>query len=197
MNGLFVKENKQNQYLNQKLIVMNRNSLLILLVIVAFAISCSKEEADLRMPEFEVPVVTGFHMRDEAAQPMGSIGIPNVKLGHPSGNWDSEYFITFFPNPAINRGTVYMKSPDEYDVKKVWLTRAVFKPPFSIPDIDTDGMNNFIAGGTPLIQAETTDDHLFLNLTDLSSGYYRLYVSVNGHLFYDNIVIDKNFIPYY
>lgn len=175
---------------------MNRNSLWIIGVLVAFALGCSKEEADLRIPEFEIPVVTGFRMRDEAGAFMGSIGIPNVKLGHPSDDWNSDYFINFFPNPAINRGTVYMKSPGEYDVKKVWLTRAVFKAPFDIPGISTDGMNNFIAGGTPLIQAETTDDQLFLNLTDLSSGYYRLYVSVNDHLFYDNIVIDKDFIPY-
>lgn len=176
---------------------MSRNLLLILLVLVVFSLGCSKEEAELRLPEFEVPVVTGFHMRDEAGIFMGSIGLPNVKLGHPSGNWDAEYFINFFPNPAINRGNIYMKSPNEYDVRKVWLTRAVFKPPYDAPGIATDGMNNFIASGFPLIQAETTEDHLSLNLTDLPSGYYRLYVSVNGLLFYDNIVIDKNFIPYY
>lgn len=196
MYRLFAKENKQNQYLNQKLIVMNRNSLLILLVILVLSSGCSKEEAELRMPEFEVPVVTGFRMRDEAGIFMGSIGIPNVKLGHPTGDWNSEYFITFFPNPAMNQGTVYMKSPGEYDVKKVWLTRAVFRPPFDTPGIATDGMNNFIAGGAPLLQGETTNQNLLLNLTHLPSGYYRLYISVNGHLFYDNIVIDKNFIPY-
>ncbi|TVQ06952.1 MAG: hypothetical protein EA361_18965 [Bacteroidetes bacterium] len=176
---------------------MSRNSLLILLVLVVFSLGCSKEEAELRLPEFEVPVVTGYHMRDEAAQPMGAIGLPNVKLGHPSGDWNCDYFISFFPNPAINFGSIHMKSPNANHIKKVWITRAVFRPPYATPVIATDGMNNFIAGGFPLIQAETTDDRLFLNLTELPSGYYRLYVSVNGHLFYDNIVIDKNFIPYY
>jgi hypothetical protein len=176
---------------------MNRISLLIILASLSIAPGCNKEQADLRMPEFEVPVITGYLVRDEAAQHQGNIGQPNVNLGHPSGNWDSEYFITFFPNPAINRGTIYMKSPNEYDVKKVWLTQAVFRPPYSIPGISTDGMNNFIAGGAPLLQVEVTERNLMLDLTDIPTGYYRLYVSVNGHVFYDNIVIDKNFIPYF
>lgn len=172
---------------------MNRKTVIILCAIVAFVTGCSKEEAELRLPGFEVPVVTGYYLRDEVAISRGYVGVPNVKPGTHSDYSQSTYFITFFPNPARNSGTIHLKSPNDYDVKKFWITQAIYSSPISIPGASVDGMNNIIAGGAPLIQGETTDKNIYLDLTDLPSGYYRLYVSVNDHLFYDNIVIDKNY----
>lgn len=48
---------------------------------ILITLSCSKAETDIRLAEFDTPVLTGFELRDEQGSPMGVIGTPNIKLG--------------------------------------------------------------------------------------------------------------------
>jgi hypothetical protein len=170
-----------------------------LVVFITFIfIGCTKEEADFRLPQFEVPVIHGYFARDAAGSHMGIYGYdrPNVNLGDHSDFRQARYFFMFFPNPTHNSVGIYAKSPDESEVKKLWITRAVLRPPFDVGTVWADDKNNFIAGGAPLLQREFTGENIYLDLTDLPNGYYRIYVKINNLLLYDNLVIDRTFNPY-
>jgi hypothetical protein len=181
-----------------KHLFMTKTKLLFLFSALIFITGCTKEEADFRDGGFEIPVIHGYHARDETGNSQGryGYGIPNVKLGDDANFWDSRFFLTIFPNPIHNFLTVMMKTPDVNDVKKLWISRAIMRPPFEYGTILTDDKNNFIAGGSPLLQVEFTGDSAFLDLTALPNGYYRVYVEVNGEVFYDNLVVDRDYIPF-
>jgi hypothetical protein len=177
---------------------MSKSYLTALLFALISVFGCTKEEADFRVPEFEIPVIHGYFARDINGNGMGAFGYakPNVNLGDKSSLHDSNYYIIAFPNPMHDFLNVITKSPDENEVKKLWITRAILRPPFDNGTVLTDSWNNFVAGGSPLLQVEFTQKNVFLDLTELANGYYRVYLKVNDLLLYDNLVIDREFSPY-
>lgn len=168
------------------------------LIILMIASGCSKEENDFRYPELGVPVIHGFWLRDEVGITMGSLGYstPNVKLGDQSDDFSSPFFFYFYPNPIHNFLSIYSKIPSGDLPRKFWITHALFRPPGFTAIPQMDGMGNMVAGGFPLVYGEFTGNHMFLNLSELPDGYYRVYLKVQGQIFYDNLVIDRNFNPY-
>ena len=71
---------------------MNRLKFLFISAIISLTLGCSKEEADIRLSEFEIPVITGYELRDEQGVTKGTYGIPNIKLGNGSNSHNSNFF---------------------------------------------------------------------------------------------------------
>jgi len=177
---------------------MIRACLGILIFALVAVSGCTKEEADFRIADFATPFIHGYFARDEAGNPMGVYGYaqPNVNLGDKSSFYESNYYVTIFPNPTHNYLSVYTKSPEPNQMKKLWITPAILRPPFENGAVLTDSWNNFVAGGYPLLQLKFMENNAYLDLTDLPNGYYRLYLKVNDQLLFDNLVIDREFRPY-
>lgn len=171
--------------------------LLPLVCCIVLLQSCAKEEAELRLPGFEVPVVHGFYVRNEAGIEMGWLGYakPNVNTGINDGV-GGIYNCVFFPNPSSNFATLYVQTPADQELKKIWITRAIFHDPLFPLDLATYGGVLMVAGGVPLLQGETYENNLFLDMTGFPDGYYRIYIKVGEHLFYDNVVVDRSFLHY-
>ncbi len=153
--------------------------------------SCTKDEADLRTSSFETPVVKGFIMRDPNGWIIGNIGNPNVKIGDPPNGTNSSFSVEVYPNPAVNLCHVHIISPNEDEIKQVWLTRATASDQL-YNSAGILNMNALKIGGYPLFQALVSDDDVGLDLSKLEDGFYRVYVKMGGLLFYDNLVIYKN-----
>lgn len=165
-----------------------------ILFLIMFS-GCTKEDAEIRFPQFEVPQFKGYYAHNEAGNYMGRYGMPNVNLGDQDTWENSRYHILMFPNPAHNRSTVFIKSPVQNQEKKLWLTRAIPTLPFEPTIVESDTWNNFVAGGAPLLQGEFTQREAYLDISALPDGYYRLYVEMDGLIFYDNLLIDRSFRP--
>ncbi|MBW6478133.1 MAG: hypothetical protein K0B37_01815 [Bacteroidales bacterium] len=176
---------------------MRRLAVLILVIISGLFTACSEKESKMEEPDELLPVINGYFARNEAGESMGIIGNmnPNVNLGTNTNLVDSDYFITFFPNPAINFASVYMKSPGQDEIKKIWIVPAVFDPEYEPSDDETYEPEINILNEIAVLQTETTMHTVFFDLTELQSGYYRIYVEVAEYILYDNIVIDKDFNP--
>jgi hypothetical protein len=164
--------------------------LLYPLLFLIFLGGCSEDEM---IPDtgLEVPVIHGYYARSEAGYSMGIYGYstPNVKLGNQSNDFmQSEYAFITFPNPAHNIYQVMINTPGQEEIKKIWLVQAVMRDPFQIPAVASDGNSNMIVN-SPLVQITTRQNHALLDVTNLPEGYYRIYVKVNNHLLYDNLVI--------
>ena len=180
--------------------MMEKKSLICLLCALVFISGCTKEEADLRIPEFEIPVIHGYYVRDAYGSIIGAYGYgePNVRLSDAPDYMQSNNYLLMYPNPPIsNILNVHTKSPSSSKVKKLWITHAVLRPPFDSGIVPQDGWNNFVAGGAPLFEVEFTQDDIRLDLTELLDGYYRVYVKIDNYLLYDNLVVNRRFYPYY
>ncbi|MFN2396142.1 MAG: hypothetical protein ABR597_10690 [Bacteroidales bacterium] len=174
---------------------MKRFAVLILFALSGLLMACTDKEPNTEEPNELLPVINGYYARNEAGEPMGIMGNmnPNVNLGTNTDHMNSDYFITFFPNPAINYASVYMKSPDPDETKKIWIVPAVFDPEFEPSDDEMNEQNIQNINEISVFQTETTGNTFFIDLTELQSDYYRIYVEVGDHLLYDNIVIDKDY----
>jgi hypothetical protein len=106
---------------------------------------------------------------------------PNVKTGTQNTYHDSDYFIIFFPNLAINFASIHLKSPDPDETKKVWIVPAIYQADYEPTHDKTDELDIVIINGISVFHSETTGNQLFLDLTTLPSDYYRLYVEVGGN----------------
>lgn len=147
-------------------------------------VSCNKDDYELRLSDFNFPVVTGFYLRSDFGDLVGIIGTPNVN----NGDFNSEYALRFSPNPASEYCYIHTKSPASMTLKKIWITHAQFN--VQIPNYSFDiGATNLKAGGMPLIQAEFIEDSYPIDLSLLDEGYYRIYLKIDDLLLYDNLII--------
>jgi len=168
------------------------NNLKILIIsILLLTLGCSKDDSDVSLSEFEIPIITGYELRTIQGQKISNYGIPNIKLGNESNNYDSEYFFISYPNPCKNRCSVYIKSPDTNTTKYVWIVQAQYRDYNS--NISTElGSNIMHVGGVPLIETETTYENISFDVSSLSEGYYRIYLKIDDLILYDNLVITNN-----
>jgi hypothetical protein len=171
--------------------MMKKSGLFILLILLIFTSGCNKEKAEYRLSDFDIPVITGYYLRDEQGIPMRTIGTPNVRLGNESNDFTSDYYLMQYPNPCDKSCVLNIKSPSGQSIKKVWVVQASYfdQMPGSENELNMISLNT---GGAPLLQAETTSRYLKLDLTSFKTGYYRVYVKIDDQILYDNLVINKS-----
>ena len=168
-----------------------KSRITIFIILLLTISACTKDEPYFRLSSFEAPIVTGYYMRDLIGRPIGTIGVPNIKLGNKSNSPGSEYFMEAYPNPCINFCSIAINTPDGGETKKIWLTRANASDEFANSSQFLN-MNNINIGGSPIYQLEFTGNHLALDLSKFDDGYYRIYLKINEITLYDNLVIYKN-----
>lgn len=158
------------------------------IVITTILFSCSKNSAGFRLSNFETPIITGYEERDSNGSLIWQWGIPNIKTSISLSPEEKQYIFAIFPNPCKNTCQIYVKSLSLNSIKKLWIVKAIadsesFTSPIAL------GMNNFEIGGSPVFQLEFTQEHLSVDINNLDEGFYRIYVKVDNHILYDNIVI--------
>ena len=164
---------------------------LLFMGIILITLSCSKEESDIRLSEFDAPIITGFEERDEQSNVIRAIGNPNVKLGNESNDYTSDYFFTSYPNPSRNSFQVSIKTPNPNSTQRVWIVQAQYYEN-GTSTANIGGTTLLDVGGDPLIQYEGILNNLELDVSGLSEGYYRIYLQVDDLILYDNLVITNN-----
>ncbi|MBI9037989.1 MAG: hypothetical protein JEY97_07645 [Bacteroidales bacterium] len=162
----------------------------IYFILLSLIFSCTKDEPDLRLSDYEIPKIEGYYVRLPDGSSIGQVGTPNIKQGNGSNYFNSEYFFVFYPNPTNRTCCVHVKSPSIQETKKLWITQARYVNQLPNSSVDL-GMINLDVGGAPLIQKVFNSDHIAIDLRSLAQGYYRIYLKVGEHIYYDNLVIDK------
>lgn len=168
---------------------MKMSRLLILFITVVIVCGCTKENADIRLPDPGTPVVTGYYQRDLLGFDIAAIGNPNVNL-HDSNDYLNQTSFFTYPNPSEGWISISIESPEENGRKLLWITPAMWNDQLSDDQIGLNAIN-VVVGGSPIFQAEFFSDYLAIDLSSLNDGYYRIYLKVNDCLLYDNLVINK------
>jgi len=95
-----------------------------------------------------------------------------------------------FPNPAENSCTITLLPFSDGVNKKLWLTPAEFEKPIPENAIYL-GMDNIKVGGMTVYHNEFKADAIRINLSSIEEGYYRLYLKIEGEIFYDNLIVSR------
>ena len=163
---------------------------LSILILIQLLSSCTKENTEFRMADFNIPIITGYYLRDVYGDYIGRVGYPNIKLGDKSNYSNSEYFLAFYPNPCNEHIGIHIESPVNSSTKKLWITPAIFDERTTNSSIYLN-CANIVVEGYPVYQTELDNNTTFLSLENIENGYYRIYLKIDDILLYDNLVIVK------
>ena len=159
---------------------------LTLLIIILFSIiSCSSDNEDNNTKSgTDIKLVTGINIRNsEFSQP--------IQLGNPNILTNNQFII--YPNPTL--GLLRLKSNS--DISDVWIIPAKANKSYQKTDftaILTSEMYNetLITSNAEMEITDLTTTNLTINLNELNYGYYRVFVKINGKIYWDNIYFQDN-----
>ena len=169
-----------------------RIPILVFISTICLLYSCTKETADLRSSDFEIPIVEGYYVRDPMANIIGMAGNPNVRLVYnPNPALSTRaYSLIVYPNPCKEICAIAVVTQTGNEPKKIWITKAAVSEQFAKSSIDLNMVNMYV-GGSPVKQFETDSDNIHIDTSTFDEGYYRVYIKVGDVLLYDNLVVYK------
>ena len=134
---------------------MNKIRIVVLVLFLSMQ-SCTKEDADFRMAQFETPIITGFKFLDNAGHSLGTYGIPNVKT---SNNLAREREIGFYayPNPSIGTFRLNIITQNYSSPYYIWLVQAKYEDNISYTPPYIANALYLKAGAAPVLQLETRE----------------------------------------
>jgi hypothetical protein len=147
--------------------------------------SCSNDdENNNSTTETNIELVTGINIRDSGSSASIQLGNPNVLTNNQ--------FIAY-PNPPA--GALSLSASE--NISDVWITPANAEKLYQQTDFNSILNSNLYAESLIESNAEMefinlNSTNLVLNLENLTSGYYRVFVKINGTLYWDNIYIPES-----
>lgn len=168
---------------------MKHLQFLFFLILTLLLVRCSDDEdVSVKPSPLDLPVITGFQVRDYNGSVRSSYGSPNIKLRDRSEESGSTLYFSVYPNPVEKYCSVYTDIPNNNAERHLWIVPAIYQgdEPPSYSDM---GMINFSAEGTPVIDITFTTEYYRLNLSDLETGFYKVYLEVGNSILNDNLVI--------
>jgi len=148
-------------------------------------ISCSNDdENNSSTSETDIELVTGVNIRNSEFSAPTQLGNPNV--------FTNNQFIAY-PNPPA--GALSLLASE--NISDVWITTANAEKihqqtdfnSFLNSDLYTESA---IELNTEMEFMDLNSTNLVLNLENLTSGYYRVFVKINENLYWDNIYIPES-----
>ena len=147
--------------------------------------SCSNDdENNISTTETNIELVTGINIRDSGSS-------ASIQLGNPNVLTDNQFIA--YPNPPA--GALSLSASE--NISDVWITPANAEKLYLQADFNSILNSDLYAESLIESNAEMefinlNSTNLVLNLENLTSGYYRVFVKINGTLYWDNIYIPES-----
>mgnify|MGYP001280564072 FL=1 len=149
--------------------------------------SCSGNEDNLSLKsETDILLVTGIILRDNQGQYNGKLGNPNV---FGSNN------LSIAPNPVRDR--LYISCLDsKCTLSDVWFVPAVAEKVYQLTDFNSLLNSSLYEESQIESNAELTfknkdKRNMYLNIESLKAGYYKVFVKINGIVYWENIFVHR------
>lgn len=158
-----------------------------IILAILILISCSNDdENNNSSAETDIELVAGVYLRSSEFSTVIQLGNPNV--------FTDNQFIAY-PNPPI--GSIILSAP--VDMSDIWVVPANAEKTYQETDFNSilnsdlyDEAQIKLNSEIELLDLNFTT--ISLNLENLTSGYYKVFVKINGKLYWDNIYVpDSNF----
>ena len=157
----------------------------LLLSWLFLCIACSNDDSDTNANAQNIQWVTGVQLVQSGGSPPVVAGNPNVV---------SQKILTF-PNPAI--GSFFVDISLSETISGVWVRPGIATKSFDSVDFSevlrpTLYEKSEIEANAILSFPNTNTSNLLVDVSDLDSGYYRVFVEINGEFYWDNIFVANN-----
>jgi len=157
--------------------------LITILTLILIA-SCGNDEdnSDL-MSETDIELVTGINLRDSNGYALMQLGNPNILNDQ----------IIISPNPPT--GIVSIKTSDK--LTDIWIVPAKAEKIYKSTNFNII-LNSELYSESEIesysdLEFKNLDaNNMTLDLRSLKSGYYKVFVKINGNIFWDNLFISKD-----
>lgn len=155
---------------------------ILILFIATLLLSCSNDDSN-SFNETDLNLVTGLNITNTGYSVEMQLGNPNV-LNDP---------LVVYPNPP-NR-IIAIKSFEE--MTDIWLVPAKAQKIFQTTDFNNILSSELyteseIDSNSKLKFLSLNSTNIQLNLQNLSSGYYKVFVKINEKIYWENIYVPND-----
>ncbi|GGZ76179.1 hypothetical protein [Algibacter mikhailovii] len=158
-----------------------------LIITLISIVSCSSDNESSNSKirtDFDIDIVSGINIRNSDLATPTQLGNPNI--------FTDERFIVY-PNPTL--GMLALKS--NFDISDIYIISAQATKSYQQTDftsiLTSESYNeSVIASNAEIKITDLTATNLNINLNELSHGYYKVFVKINGKLYWDNIYFQDN-----
>ena len=149
--------------------------------------SCSGNEDNLSLKSAtDILLVTGINLKDNQ-------GHNNVSLGNPNvfGPW----ILKIYPNPVRDR--LYISCRDsKCTLSDVWVISAIADKIYQVTDFNLLLNSNTyeesqIESNAELKFKNIDKPNMYFNAESLKEGYYKVFVKINGIVYWENILVNR------
>ncbi|MCR4030577.1 MULTISPECIES: hypothetical protein [Flavobacterium] len=154
----------------------------LLILISILAISCSNDDTP-KTDKTSINLVTGINFRSTT----DDLGL---KLGNPNVLIKNNFLI--YPNPARNNNYLYIST--QGNITGVWFVPA--KPEKIYQDVQFSTIlksdlysEQSIASNATLSYNDLPANTTKLDITTLTTGYYKIFVKIGGTIHWDNLYV--------
>jgi hypothetical protein len=154
-----------------------KKSLFIVLSILT--LSCNNEETSNQSNNKDLKLVTGINLRQNFDDPPVKLGNPNVLVNNK---------FSIYPNPAQNMVSILAQD----NVTDVWLVPATPEKIYQSVNFSSILTNNLFSeqsiNSNSIISVNSqSSNNLMINLETLEKGYYKVFVKIDGVIYWDNL----------
>lgn len=153
--------------------------------ILVLITSCTKNNEKNKELEDKTAVITGYFFRDDTGNPIGYSGNPNTKLTQSDNPHWSDIRIECYPNPCNIGFWVSANNLDDDISKRIVITEATFNTNATPTEESIESLDDL--GVEKLLDSVTIDKNYFIDISSFDDGYYRVYIEIEGEIFYDNL----------
>lgn len=163
-----------------------------------FLLAC-QDEAVLHAPELSTPTVTGLRFMDRSGSIILDWGTPNNNIKSISAKC-GQIYLSVFPNPAVGIFSIRHTAYDCDAVTDIWVTSARLSTDQTPEQLNFANANLARPGGfliktlakheslqKGIITWDSTDDRG----NKVPSGFYRIYVRIDGKLLWQDILLAR------
>ncbi len=154
-----------------------KKSLFIVLSILT--LSCNNDETSNQSNNKDLKLVTGINLRQNFDDPPLKLGNPNVLVNNK---------FAIYPNPAQNMVSILAQD----NVTDVWLVPATPEKIYQSVNFSSILTNNLfseqsISSNSIISVNSQSSNNLMINLETLEKGYYKVFVKIDGVIYWDNL----------
>ncbi|WP_339835238.1 hypothetical protein [uncultured Flavobacterium sp.] len=157
---------------------------ILFLSIVLIFNSCNKDDADNKISNTSIDLVTGLTLRQTIDDTFLTLGNPNI--------YTNNIFIIY---PNSSTGFLSIASNDS--ISDVWVIPG--NPVKIHKQTDFSAVLNSSLYSESQIQDKSQLElndinslNIILDINSLNSGYYKVFVKINNTIYWDNIYLEKN-----
>ncbi|MCK5907072.1 MAG: hypothetical protein KAG37_05740 [Flavobacteriales bacterium] len=159
-----------------------KTSIVTLISIILLFSSCSKNNDE---PKSYDNIITGLILRNNMGEAMGHIGSPNIKVSNVESQLVTNLRIVSYPNPCKENLNINITGEENNTPIKIAITKGIFNENATVEEIKYTSLSEITSD--VIFEDIIANKNYYVDFSSFEDGYYRVYIEIEGTVYYDNI----------